>query len=398
MPAIVCSLFELPDELSLMNNWALPAGRFSCTLLVRQNEMNEVSRIWTDVVIAGNPLWRIVTFFVAMFAGLVIGRVGRSFLLGAAARLARQNRPVTAVACSSAVGPYCLMLFLAGFQLGAQFLIIPEWANALLNTMISVLWAFGLFWLAFNEVEMLDVWMMHRAGHTATAMDEMLAPLIRKSVRITIFMLGLLQVITMLSNKSMTSVIAGLGVGGLAVALAAQETIKNYFGSILIFADKPFEVGDRILVDGFDGPVEKVGMRSTRIRTLEGHLVTIPNGILSNKSIENIGKRNSIRRILNLGITYGTPPDKVDRAVKILREILDKHEGMPADLPPRIYFSDFKDSALNLNVTYWFQPPDYWRFMEFNEKVNREILRRFNEAGISFAFPTTTVHLAGKSV
>jgi MscS family membrane protein len=359
--------------------------------------MNEVSKIWTDVVIAGNPLWRVCVFFVAVLAGLILGRVGRAFLLAASARLIKQGRWVSAAACSSAVAPYSLMLFLAGFQSGVQFLVIPEWANALINVMISVLWAFGLFWLAFNEVDVLDVWMMHRAGRTASAMDEMLAPLIRKSVRITIFMLGLLQVVTMLSNKSLTSIIAGLGVGGLAVALAAQETIKNYFGSILIFADKPFEVGDRILVDGYDGPVEKVGMRSTRIRTLEGHLVTIPNGILSNKSIENIGKRTSIRRILDLSIVYNTPPAKVDRAVQVLKEILNNHEGMSADLPPRIYFSDFKDSALNLNVTYWFQPPDYWLFMQFNEKVNREILRRFNEEGISFAFPTTTVHLAKQS-
>jgi MscS family membrane protein len=181
-----------------------------------------------------------------------------------------------------------------------------------------------------------------------------------------------------LSDKPITSIIAGLGIGGLAVALAAQDTIKNFFGSIVLFVDKPFEMGDRIAIDGHDGPVEEVGLRSTKIRTLDGHLVTIPNGELANKTIQNIGKRPYIKRITNLTITYN-------------------HEGMHKDFPPRIYFNEFNSESLNIMVIYWYHPPDYWEFMTFTENFNKEVFRRFNDEGIDFAFPTQTLYLAGDS-
>jgi len=163
----------------------------------------------------------------------------------------------------------------------------------------------------------------------------------------------------------------------------------------MIFADRPFDVGDRVVVDGHDGPVEHVGLRSTRIRTLEGHLVTVPNGELANKTIHNIGKRPYIRKIMNVTITYDTPPEKVERAVEILREIFDQHEGMDENFPPRVYFNDFNADSLNIIVIFWYHPPAYWDFLDFCERVNLEIFRRYNAEGIDFAFPTQTLFLAG---
>ena len=131
-----------------------------------------------------------------------------------------------------------------------------------------------------------------------------------------------------LSDKPVSALLAGLGLGGLAFALAAQDTIKNLFGSLVIFTDKPFGLGDRINYDGHDGVIEEVGLRSTRLRRLDGHQVTIPNGELANKSIHNIAKRPFIRRIFTLGVTYDTTPEKVSRAKEILEDILKDHEGM----------------------------------------------------------------------
>ena len=232
-------------------------------------------------------------------------------------------------------------------------------------------------------------------GCDTDAMDDMLAPMVRKSLRVTIVVLTLLQIATTLSDKPLTSVLAGLGVGSLAIALASQETLKNFFGSLVIFADKPFELGDRIVVGEFDGPVESVGFRSTRIRTLDGHVITIPNGELANKMIKNISRRPYIKRVANITITYDTPPEKVQRALDIIREILNNHEGMNPDFPPRIYFNEFNDASLNILVIYWYTPPDYWKAMEFGENFNMELLRRFNAEGIEFAFPTQTLYLAG---
>jgi MscS family membrane protein len=162
-----------------------------------------------------------------------------------------------------------------------------------------------------------------------------------------------------------------------------------------LLGDKPFELGDRVIVGDIDGPVVEVGFRSTRIRTLDGNLVSIPNGDLANKAITNVGKRPSIRRIMNLGVTYDTPPEKVEKAVEIVKEVLKNHEGVAEEFPPRVYFNDFKDFSLNIFAIYWYHPADWWKYCEFSEGVNIEILKRFNAEGIEFAFPSQTLYLAG---
>jgi len=222
----------------------------------------------------------------------------------------------------------------------------------------------------------------------------MLVPLLRKTLRVVIVIIAGLYVAESISGKPMTTIIAGLGLGGLAFALAAQDSIKNFFGSIMILLDKPFAVGDRTLVGGHDGMIEEVGFRSTKIRTLTGHLVTIPNEKMAASAVENIGRRPHIRRLFNVTITYDTPPDKVERAVTIIQEILDNHEGMNPDFPPRVYFNEFNDCSLNVLVIYWYHPPNYWDFVAFGQKVNLQIMRAFEEEGIEFAFPTQTLYLA----
>jgi MscS family membrane protein len=158
--------------------------------------------------------------------------------------------------------------------------------------------------------------------------------------------------------------------------------------------DKPFLVGDRVVVDGVDGPVEDIGFRSTRIRTLTGHLVAVPNEKMASINIENIGRRPSIRRLTNITITYDTPPEKVERALAIIREVLNNHEGMDPEFPPRVYFDEFNDASLNIVMIYWYFPPNYWDFLAFSERVNLKIMRAFEAEGIEFAFPTTTTYLA----
>jgi len=178
------------------------------------------------------------------------------------------------------------------------------------------------------------------------------------------------------------------------VALAAQDTLKNFFGSIMIMLDKPFTIGQRIIVEGHDGVIEQIGFRSTRVRTLTGHLVTVPNDKMATSSVENIGQRPSIRRLTNITITYDTPPEKVEKAVSIIREILDNHEGMDPEFPPRVYFNEFNDTSLNILMVYWYFPPDYWAYLDFSERINLEIMNQFEKEGIEFAFPTTTTFLA----
>lgn len=162
----------------------------------------------------------------------------------------------------------------------------------------------------------------------------------------------------------------------------------------MLIIDKPFGVGDFIKLDTFSGTVERVGLRSTAIRTLDGNLITIPNKNAAGVPVENVSMRSNIKKILNLGLTYDTSPEKMRRAIEILHEIFDNHEGMAPELPPKINFTEFKDFSLNIQVIVWYHPNDFMKSLEWMTEKNLEILDRFNAEGLDFAFPSNTTYLA----
>jgi len=185
----------------------------------------------------------------------------------------------------------------------------------------------------------------------------------------------------------LTTLLASAGVGGLAVALAAQDTLKSLFGSVMILLDKPYRAGERVIVGNYDGVVEDIGLRSTKLRLLTGHQASIPNEEMARSRIENVGRRPYIRRIADVRIPLDTPRAKIVKAVEVIRAALDNHEGMEPDLPPRVYFTDFHPDAFNIRIIYWYHPPDYWDFLAFGETLNFEIFRAFEEQGIRFSLP-----------
>ena len=345
--------------------------------------------------IAGNPLWRILILFCIILMSFIIGRIIRFLIERSSRGLETQKRLNLAITLKATAKGIVFLFAAIGISLGLVVLGLKEKVAEIAGTVsaifLSISVGYFLYWLVDIPSELLA----RLSKGEEDKLDNMLVPLVRKSLRITVIILVLIQIAQILSDKPLTSIIAGLGIGGLAFALAAQDTIKNIFGSIVLYVDKPFEIGDRVLIDGHDGPVEEVGLRSTKIRTLDGHLVTIPNGELANKTIKNIGKRPYIRRLLNITITYDTPPEKIDRALEILKNLLENHEGMNENFPPRVFFSDFNSDSLNLMMIYWYHPPDYWAYMIFTENLNKTIFKKFNEEGIDFAFPTQTLFLAG---
>jgi len=348
-----------------------------------------------DGATAGNPLMQIL-----LFAGLIvvlwlIGRVVKHFLRRASKKVLNNEKPVYSALLNAISKSITFILIAIGISLLVSILTLPANITGVAETTASILMILSIGMLGYYLMDAPGVWFEELMKKQESSISKMFTPAIRKTLRAVVLILVFIQIFQLLSDKPLTSVIAGLGIGGLAVALAAQDTVKHFIGSFVIAADKPFEIGDRVVVDGHDGPVEAVGMRSTQIRTLAGHLVSIPNGELANRTILNIGKRPYIRRLGNVTITYDTPPEKIKRAVEIMKEILDNHEGMNEELPPKVYFSELNSDSLNIMFLYWYHPPDYWKYMEFTEWVNHEIFRRFNEEGIDFAFPTQTMYLAG---
>ena len=192
---------------------------------------------------------------------------------------------------------------------------------------------------------------------------------------------------------SVIPLLTGLGVGGLAVALAARPTLENLIGGFMILVDRPFQVGQHVRVKGYEGNIEKIGFRSTRIRLFTGFQTIIPNEEIARLDIENVDRRPYIRRRADITITYNTPPEKVDKAVQLIEEILANHAGMDAERPPKVYFEDFNADSLNIVVRYWCYGLDLWQFRELNHQVNLQIMRAFEKEGIEFAFPTTTNYL-----
>jgi len=252
---------------------------------------------------------------------------------------------------------------------------------------------FLLTWTAVRLVDLLVFWWGERLRRNGREDAIVLLRPARTAIRVTIIIAALLFWLDNMGLK-VSTLLAGLGVGGLAVALAAQDTLKNLLGSVMILLDKPYKVGQRIVAKGHDGIVEEIGLRSTRIRLLTGHQTTIPNDEMAKIDIENIGQRPHIRRLANIGITYDTPPEKIEKAVDIILKILDNHEGMDPELPPRAYFNEYDPYSLNILVLYWYHPADYWGYMKFSQWVNLEIAREFQKEDIKFAFPTTTTYLS----
>ncbi|MEC8602717.1 MAG: mechanosensitive ion channel family protein, partial [Bacteroidota bacterium] len=216
--------------------------------------------------------------------------------------------------------------------------------------------------------------------------DDQLIPVIRKALKALIWSLGLIIGLDNI-GFDITAMIAGLGIGGLALALAAQDSVKNIFAGVMIFLDKPFKLKDRIQISEFDGTVEEVGIRSTRIRTLEGRIVTIPNCTFTDNSVINVSSQPALKVKINLGLTYDTNENDMQKAIDILEDIVKNQEAITDDYSAG--FNGFGDFSLNILFMYYVKPESHW--LDTQTLVNKEILKRFNEEKLDFAFPTQTI-------
>ena len=183
------------------------------------------------------------------------------------------------------------------------------------------------------------------------------------------------------------TLLASAGIFGAAIALASQDILKSLLGTVTLLGDKPFRVGDLIKFQDYEGWIEDIGLRSTRLRLLEGHIVRLPNDQLANSDVENISNRKHIRKTATIHIPLDTPCEKVEKAVSIVREKLDDHPGMSPDRPPRVILDEFGSQSFCIRFWYWYSPPDLWAYREFNSRVNFEIFREFELHGVQYSLP-----------
>jgi MscS family membrane protein len=277
------------------------------------------------------------------------------------------------------------------FHIGFPVLLFPVRVDRLCGIAVEALAAFSGVWLAYRLIDVLAEFMRARAEASATKLDDQLVPLVAKTLKVFVSVIGGIFILQNL-DVDVGSLLAGLGLGGLAFALAAKDTVANLFGSVMIFIDKPFQIGDTIVLNGMEGTVEEVGFRTSRVRTAYDSQVTVPNGLVVNAMIDNHGRRKYRRYKTMLGLPYDTPPEKVQAFCEGVRAILAAAPATRKDLY-RVEFIQFGACALEIEVTCFFSVATTDDELAARTHVNLEIMRLAHQLGIAFAFPTQTVHV-----
>lgn len=282
--------------------------------------------------------------------------------------------------------PIVFGLGVAGVWYALQTLNLSEGASRVVGHLLQFVIVMSVAWLAVRLVDSLyREYLLPLASKTDTDLDDQLLPIVSKGTKLAIWAVGFIVALNN-AGYDVGALIAGLGIGGLALAMAAKDTVANIFGGFTIFADRPFVLNDRIKVAGFDGMVREIGVRSTRLETLEGRIVTIPNSTFADSAVENVSAEPRRKVVSNLGLTYDTTPEQLQRAMDLLKEIAAANDGAEDDV--LLSFNEFGASALNILFIYYIRKDA--DILGTMSAMNMEILTRFNAAGLDFAFPTET--------
>lgn len=330
-----------------------------------------------------------LTAAVALLVALVLRRLLVSRLGVLAARTVNQFDD-TAVAVLEETRTWILVMIAVLIALSP--LQFPPRIAAVMAPALKlvILWQIAL-WAAAAIGFWVRLQLQHRTGtHDRTSVAMISA--MGVGAKFVVWVLIVLTALKSVFDVEITAWITGLGVGGIAVALAVQNILGDLLAALAIVFDKPFDVGDFIVVDTVSGNVERIGLKTTHIRSVSGEQVIVGNGDLLKSRLRNFKRMQQRRVVLNLDVQYDTPPDKLARIPQIVRGIIEKQDTVRVD---RSHVATFLDSAIRVETVYWVLDPDYTLFMDRQQAINLEILRRFNAVGISFAFPSRTVYHVG---
>jgi MscS family membrane protein len=308
------------------------------------------------------------------------------------ARLAeRSETPTDDEVATRLAGPLRLLWFGLLGSLSLQFLSLPETGEAWGSRLFRVLLGLGFFWAVARAVDTWTTRYVVSEHAAARPGSKALANLVGRITQFAVVAFAALATLSEL-GFSVTSVLAGLGIGGIALALGAQKTLENLFGAFALAVDQPIREGDFVKIDDFTGTVEAIGLRSTRIRTLDRTIVTVPNGKLADMRLETFAARDRFRLHTTLGLTYGTTAGQLRQVRDGLERVLRAHPKIWPDTVS-VRFGAFADFSLNVEVMCWFLVKDFEEFKLVREEVLLQFMEVVEEAGSGFAFPTRTVHL-----
>ncbi len=287
-------------------------------------------------------------------------------------------------------GPVVVLVYLVAFYIVIAVLDPADY-KVILNKAIYSLIAVDVCWLMFRLVDAITGYLTLRYKDKNKTLAGSLFPMIRNTAKFFLAFITFILIVQDL-GYSVSSLLAGLGIGGLAVALAAKDTLANIFGSITIFLDKPFLVGDWIISGGTEGVVEDISFRCTRIRTFDRTLVSIPNSVIANQTIENVSRRPQRRISTTIGVTYSCGYRKLKMAVDRIRQIILDHPHTQKE-GVFVYFSQFDQSSLGIFLYFFVDTANWDLFMQYRQELFLSFMEAFEELGVSFAFPSRSVYL-----
>ena len=351
---------------------------------------------WAQHQVVGIALWQFAAAFGCILLGFVARKVSDYLFATKIVPLLRKTPydidHLTAEAASKPVG---VLLLLIAFYGALAVLPLPTEPNVrgFVFGAMKVLVAADVIWFLFRLIDVSDRYLLRAAQRTESTLDDQLVPVIRKALKATVGVVGFVWVVQLL-GYSVSSLLAGLGVGGLAVALALQDTLGNFFGSVFIFLDRPFVVGDWIKVGDVEGTVEEIGFRSTRIRTWPATLVSMPNKTVAAATIDNWSKMPKRRVSQIVGVTYETSPEQIKRAVDTIRDIITADKGVDKEFIA-VQFTDFGDSSLDILLYYFTTATGFIDHLATRQRINIAVMRALRDMGLSIAFPTRTVYFEG---
>ena len=255
----------------------------------------------------------------------------------------------------------------------------------------SVLLSLAGIVAAWRGVDLFCDFLRARAHQTQNKFDDMLVPLLRRTLKIFVVLAGVAYVASQ-GTEDLWKLMAGVGVGGAVLAFAFKDSLENVFGTFTVLLDKPFELGDWITVQDVDGTVERVGFRSTRVRTFYNSIITVPNRHFISAKVDNWGARRYRRIKTTLGLSYATPPEKVEAFCEGVREVIRRHPYTRKDYY-HVYLVDFGESSLEVLLYAFVETPDWAMELREKHRLMADILRVASELGVEFAFPTRTLHM-----
>ena len=297
---------------------------------------------------------------------------------------------------------YFLALLVLYFSV--QFISLPEFLNSTeegsLNLVkyfdkgFNLLLLITIFWTINRSIDFVGYKLKNKALETESKVDDQLIPFAIDIAKVLTIVLGVVMILGNVFDVNVTALVTGLGIGGVAFALASKESLENLLGSFTIFFDKPFTVGDIVTLGGVTGIVEKVGFRSTRIRTFDKSVVTVPNKNIISTELDNLGARPVRRVKFNIGLTYDTSVENIKNIVDDIQKLVDDHPMTNQE--GKVRFLNFGASSLDIMVLYYVDSPDWEVLIDAQQKINFQIIDIVNKYKCEFAYPSTSVYIEKK--